>query len=305
MDDIDLNLLIALDALLAEASVTRAANRLGLSTSAMSRTLTRLRTAMDDPLLVRAGRGLVPTPRAAALRDRVHELTRDIRTVLGPATRGIDVASLERTFTVRANEGFVQRFAGALVKAMTSQAPRIRVRFVPKSDKDTDDLREGRIDLDIGVPGTPAPETRSRLLFSDRFVGAVRKGHPLLDNPVTPASYVAWGHVVTSRRGVFRGPIDEALDDLSLERNVVVVVPGFPDAIRMAADSSLVALVPHSLVRDDHLPSLDVIAFELPVVTPAIDIHAMWHPRMDADEGHQWLRRMVESVCGVPDGANR
>src|ERR1700740_220590 len=105
MADVDLNLLIALDALLAEGSVVGAARRLGLSSSAMSRTLARLRSATGDPLLVRAGRGLVPTPRAAELRDRVHQLTRDARTVLSPHVSHLDLASLERTFIIRAGEG--------------------------------------------------------------------------------------------------------------------------------------------------------------------------------------------------------
>src|ERR1700754_1389143 len=117
--DIDLNLLVALDVLLAEGSVTGAARRLGLSSSAMSRTLTRLRSATGDPLLVRAGRGLVPTPRAAELRDRVHELTRDVRAVLTPNVSHLDVASLERIFTIRASEGFLDLLAAALVAAVT------------------------------------------------------------------------------------------------------------------------------------------------------------------------------------------
>src|SRR5271154_1834152 len=115
MDDVDLNLLVALDALLAEGSVTGAARRLGLSSSAMSRTLARLRSATGDPLLVRAGRRLVPTPRAGELRDRVHELSRDVRAVLTPQAGHLDLASLERTFTIRASEGFVDLFAAALV----------------------------------------------------------------------------------------------------------------------------------------------------------------------------------------------
>src|SRR5258707_47413 len=118
MDGMDMNLLAALDTLLAEGSVTGAARRLGLSSSAMSRTLARLRSATGDPLLVRAGRGLVPTPRAAELRDRVHELARDVRAVLTPDVSRLDVAALERTFTIRASEGFVEQFAAALVAAV-------------------------------------------------------------------------------------------------------------------------------------------------------------------------------------------
>src|ERR1019366_4049701 len=135
MDSMDMNLLAALDALLAEGSVTGAARHLGLSSSAMSRTLARLRSATGDPLLVRAGRGLVPTPRATKLRDRVHLLTLDVRTVLSPHASHLDVASLERTFTIRAGEGFVELFSAPLVGAITAAAPHVRLRFAPKPDK--------------------------------------------------------------------------------------------------------------------------------------------------------------------------
>src|SRR5271154_849349 len=127
MDDVDLNLLVALDALLAEGSVTGAARRLGLSFSAMSRTLTRLRSATGDPLLVRAGRGLVPTLRAAELRDRVHELTRDVRAVLRPQITEMNIAVLERTFTIRVSEAFLEFLSGSVIAAVTHAAPHVRL----------------------------------------------------------------------------------------------------------------------------------------------------------------------------------
>jgi DNA-binding transcriptional LysR family regulator len=117
----------------------------------MSRTLVRFRSATGDPLLVRAGRGLVPTPRAAELRDRVHELTRDVRAVLTPDVSDLDVASLERTFTIRASEGFVAALSASLVAAITKSAPRVRLRLAPKPEKDARPLRDGEIDLEIGL----------------------------------------------------------------------------------------------------------------------------------------------------------
>src|ERR1700722_19184007 len=129
MDSMDMNLLLALDALLAEGSVTGAARRLGLSSSAMSRTLARLRSATGDPLLVRAGRGLVPTPYAAELRERVHGLSGDVLAVLQPRVSQLDIASLERTFTIRANEGFVAALSASLVAAITEAAPRVCLGF--------------------------------------------------------------------------------------------------------------------------------------------------------------------------------
>jgi hypothetical protein len=151
MADVDLNLLPALDALLAESSVAGAAQRLGPSASAMSRTLARLRAATGDPLLVRAGRRLVPTPHAASLREGVRNLTLESRAVLRPAVKALDFASLERTFTIRANDGFVEVFAAHLIAAVTSPAPRVRLHFAPKPNKDVGPLRDGVVDLEVGV----------------------------------------------------------------------------------------------------------------------------------------------------------
>ncbi|HEX4198163.1 MAG TPA: LysR family transcriptional regulator [Caulobacteraceae bacterium] len=300
MDSMDMNLLVALDALLAEGSVTGAARRLGLSSSAMSRTLARLRSATGDPLLVRAGRGLVPTPRAAELRDQVHRLTRDVRTVLSPDSSHLDLAALERVFTLRAGEGFIDRFSAPLVAAVIEVAPHVRLRFAPKPDKDALPLRDGQIDLEIGVLGTSAPEVRARFLFRDVFIGAARIGHPLLEGAITPERYAACRHVVASRRGKFTGPVDDALEALGLRREVVAVVPGFPDAMRIARTTDLVALVPGSGLASPSGADSNgqgLVGFELPVRTPPIAVSAMWHPRMDADPAHRWLRDTVVAVC--------
>lgn len=293
MERLDLNLLVALDALLAEGSVTGAARRLGLSLSAMSRTLARLRAATGDPLLVRAGSGLVPTPRAAELRGRVRDLAEAAQAVLQPAA-GLDLASLRRTFTVRANEGFVEAFAARLVLAALATAPGVRLRSAPKPDKDVRPLREGSVDLEVGVLGETGPEMRVQTLFRDRFIGAVRAGHPLPDGPVTAERYVAYGHVVASRRGRARGPVDDALEALGLVRDVVAVVPGFSAALAVARASDLVALVPG---RQSEAAQAGMHRFALPVPTPEIVVSLMWHPRMDADPAHRWLRGLVLAAC--------
>jgi DNA-binding transcriptional LysR family regulator len=302
MDHVDLNLLLALDALLTEGGVTGAGRRLGLRSSAMSRTLTRLRSATGDPLLVRAGRGLVPTPYAAELRERVHALSGDVLAVLRPHVGHLDITSLERTFTIRANEGFVAGLSVSLVAAIAETAPRVRLRFAPKPEKDARPLREGQIDLEIGVLGAFAPEVRTQSLFRDRFVGVARIGHPLLSGTdITPERYAACDHVVASRKGEFTGPVDDALEELGLQRTISVVVPGFPDAMRIARHSDLVALVPRSCLgnslESDQAATAGLQSFELPVRTPEIVISAMWHPRVDADPAHRWLRDIVVSVC--------
>lgn len=302
MEDIDLNLLVALDVLLAEGSVTEAAKRLGLSPSAMSRTLSRLRFVTGDPLLVRAGRSLVPTRFAESLRDRVHAVTEDARTILRPAASELDIATLETTFSIRVSEAFLELMSAPLVSAITEAAPRVRVRFALKLDKEPHTLREGLIDLEIGVLGVPAPELRTRLLIRDRLVGVAREGHPVLaGGAVTAKRYAAGGHIAVSRRGEFADAVDEALERKGLKREIRVVVPGFPDAMRIAASTDFIAAVPLSCLGkgkvNEGVARLGIRSFELPFETPEILIAAIWHPRADADPAHRWLRNIVARVC--------
>src|SRR5512145_293098 len=160
----DLNLLVTLDVLLAEGSVARAARRLRLSPSAMSRALARLRETTGDPLLVRAGRGLVPTPRAFELRERVGQLVRDAQAVLRPAET-FDLKRLVRTFTLRTGEGFAENFGPDLIARVGAQAPGVRLRFMAKPNKDSAPLRDGTVDLETGVVGkATGPEVRARAL---------------------------------------------------------------------------------------------------------------------------------------------
>jgi DNA-binding transcriptional LysR family regulator len=180
----DLNLLVTLDVLLAEGSVARAARRLRLSPSAMSRALARLREATGDPLLVRAGRGLVPTPRALELGERVGRLVQDGQEVLRPAET-IELSQLVRTFTLRTSEGFVENFGPALISRVGQQAPGVRLRFVPKADKDSASLRNGTVDLETGVVGqTMGPATASLASFARGTLGATAKSRP----PAMPAA---------------------------------------------------------------------------------------------------------------------
>lgn len=294
MAEPDLNLLIALDALLLDASVVGAARRLGLSASAMSRTLTRLREATGDPLLVRAGRRMVLTPCAEALRERTRAAVHEARTLLRPSGLEPDIARLQRTFTIRANGGFVEGFGAALIAASSAQAPLVRLRFAPKIDKSSSYLRDGLADLEIGVVGNMGPEVRIQALFRDHYVGVVRSEHPLAKGQMTAARYAAASHVVTSRRGQATGPVDTALAALGLERHIVAVVPGFPAALAIARASDLVALLPASYLSAQ--PEGCRI-FALPVEVDALTISQMWHPRTDADPAHRWLRQLVLSVC--------
>ena len=214
----DLNLLVTLDVLLAEGSVARAAQRLRLSPSAMSRALARLRETTADPLLVRAGRGLVPTPRALELREQASQLVQGAEAVLRPAEK-VNLKKVVRTFTLRTSEGFVENFGPALIARVSLEAPGVRLRFVQKPNKDSAPLRDGSVDLETGVvEKTTGPEMRAQALFRDHYIGVVRVGHPLTRGEITPARYATGRHIYVSRQGSEKGPIDEALRPLGLER---------------------------------------------------------------------------------------
>lgn len=294
MDSLDLNLLVTLDVLLSEGSVVGAAKRLQLSASAMSRSLARLREATGDPLLVRAGRGLVPTPRALELRGRVRQVVDDAEAVLRPTLK-VDLKSLVRTFTIRSTEGFAETFGAELIDRVAKEAPSVQLSFTAKPDKDSTPLRDGTVDLETGVIGrTMGPEIRAQGLFRDRFVGVVRPGHKLLKGRMSPERYASARHVLIERRGLRVAMVDEALERMGLARNAVATVGGFGAAIALARTSDVVATVP-----EKHTAGLceGVRCFKLPVQVEAFTISLFWHPRLEADPAHRWLRALVLEVC--------
>lgn len=291
----DLDQLVTLDVLLSEGSVARAAERLGLSPSAMSRALARLRESFGDPLLVRAGRGLVPTPRAQALGPEVRRVL-DAAGALFQSGEDFDPGRLSRRFTLRVSDGFLETFGPALIETLAQQAPGVHLRFVPKQDKDSTPLRDGGIDLETGVIGPGmGPEVRAQALFRDRFVGVVRPEHPLLQGRMTAAHYAGGQHVAVARRAVAdRWPADEALAALGLTRQVSILVGGFAAALFLVKGSDLIATVP-----ERHTEGLraGLASFPLPITIPDITVSLFWHPRFDADPAHRWLREILRELC--------
>ncbi|MBG6212230.1 MAG: LysR family transcriptional regulator [Cryobacterium sp.] len=292
----DLNLLVTLDVLLQEGNVTRAGERLNLSPSAMSRALARLRMTTGDPLLVRAGRGLVPTPHALELRERVGQLVQEAEAALGPPET-VDLAGLVKTFTLRTSDGFVESFGPDLVSRVCEKAPGVRLRFMQKVNTDVASLRDGTTDLEIGVVDK-TNEVRTEPLFTDHFVGVIRMGHPLTRARITPVRYASGSHIRVSRRGVERGAIDDALRPYGMERQIAVIVGGFAAALALARTSDLIATVP-----ERHTSNLraDMHTFPLPFPTPEITVSMLWHPRLEVDPAHRWLRACVRRVCTDSD----
>lgn len=295
----DLNLLIAFDVLLEERSSVAAARRLNMSAPAMSRTLARIRAAFGDPILVRCGRGLTPTPRALDLRDQVRSLVEQAHQVFMTG-REVDLRQLERTFHLRANDAFVGAFSSRLRTLLDRHAPRTVLRFLDEGDIDDRAMEEGRIDLHIGGGRNFSADTKSQSLFQTCFVGLARTDHPILDAPIDASRFVSYAHIGVSRRGRTRGPIDAALDALDPKRHVSVVAANFHSAMFMLMGSDLILpLMPDCMLGNVGRLGMAFRAFPLPVSLSPIDIVQAWHPRLDNDPAHRWLRRMVKDACAA------
>ncbi|MFD9961090.1 LysR family transcriptional regulator [Amycolatopsis sp. NPDC058986] len=302
---IDANLAVALDALLTEQSVTRAAARLRTSPAAMSRTLARLRRVLQDPLLVRAGQAMVPTPRAQALRDEAAAVVRSLGALFTPGAV-VDPATLHRTFTLQAADLVGAALAGGLLRLTRQEAPGISLRFRAEELEAGPALRDGRIDLEIGSIDHVDPETQVEKLCTLRMVAAVRPGHPLTEEPLTPARLAAADHVAVSRRGRFTGPLDIALGEHDLRRRVAVVLPSHLAAMALAARSDVVCLVPAAPSGATPSPltadatALGLRLLDIPLPLPPVTIGMAWHPRQAADGAHRWLRDAVRRALRVP-----
>ncbi|MFY3310673.1 LysR family transcriptional regulator [Achromobacter ruhlandii] len=293
----DLNLLLALDALLDEGSVIGAARRMNLSPPAMSRTLGRIREALGDPVFVQVGRKLMPTPKALALREQVRAAL-DQATQVFAAGAAIDLKSLDRRFNVRATDEFVSVHLGQLLDAMATEMPRATLRFSPEED-DVDDeaLRSGRIDLFISGSRKLGPEIRVQSLFTTTFVGVAREHHPIFDDEITSERLTRWEHINVSRRGKSAAPIDTALEANGLRRHVALVVSSPYTALFALQDSDLLLPLPRHLASGALAAGLRIRLFDLPMPLETALLTQAWHPRVEGDPAHQWLRQTIHALC--------
>ncbi len=204
MQSPDLNLLFALDVLLEEGSVVGAARRMNLSAPAMSRTLARIRNAIGDPVFVKVGRKMVPTPYALSLRERVHSSVEGARQLLQPE-RAVDLASLKRHFNLHANDVFLSAFGQTVLGRVRSEAPQVVLRFAPESESEDSVLRDGKVDLYISAMRPMGPDVHIQTLFTTRFVGLARADHPIFDAEITPQRFASYGQISVSRRAAPAG----------------------------------------------------------------------------------------------------
>jgi DNA-binding transcriptional LysR family regulator len=241
----------------------------------------------------------VLTPYAEEIREQAQNIIHEARSLLRPSpAAALDFSTLRRTLKIRANEAFVGAFGAPLIAEVTALAPLVRLHFSSKSEKSSEFLRNGTADLEIGVLEEMGPEVRVRALFRDRYLGVVRKGHPLeMKQEVTAEQYAAFGHVVAPHGRQIIDSLNAAIALLGLERTTVAIVPSFPAALAVARASDLVALLPASFMNTQYAASVTVYSFELPVAIDGFTISQMWHPRLENDPVHRWFRQLVLRVC--------
>ncbi len=289
--EVDVALLPALAALVEEGTVTGAAKRLGLSVPATSHALARIRDRLGDPVLVRAGRTMVRTPRAEAMRDELRTVMAGAAKLLARA-EPLDPAKLERVFHVHATDHVLLVLGPAFDRILAAEAPRVRVRFLPNVPDDAAALRDARIDLAIGVYGELPPEIRTRTLFHDRFVCAVREGHPVLRGKLTLDRFAELAHVQIAPRGRAGGVIDDLLAERGRSRRVARAVPYFVAALSLVAETDYVVTVSERIARV-LAPRFGLRTIEAPLPLEPYALDAIWHPRMDGDAAHAFLRDVL------------
>jgi DNA-binding transcriptional LysR family regulator len=294
---IDLNLLVVLDALLDECNVTRAAERLGYTQPTISGMLIRLRDLFGDPLFVRTQRGLLPTPRALALAAPLKQLLADSQRLV--ARDVFDPASAEVTFTISSNDYMQHALLVPFIKVLRNEGRQIQLAITPPIiERLSDALARGQIDLAVTIPEFAMSDLPSRLLYREHYVVAVRPQHPLARRAaIDVKQFCDYDHVLVSPTGgSFEGPTDQALAGLKLRRKVRYSVPSFLLVPEILQTDDLIALVPSLLLREN---DKRLVVLKPPLEIQAFDVIAVWHPRVDKDVTHRWLRNRLADIAKI------
>jgi DNA-binding transcriptional LysR family regulator len=296
LTDVNLNLLVALDALLREGSVTRAAERVGVSQSAMSHTLRQLRELFGDPLLVRGKGGMVPTPRAEALVVPLRRGLGELKKALGRQA-GFSPEETTRTVRVATADGISVALLPPVLDIVRREAPGLDLDVVPLELANIGmQLEAGEVDVAIGVGFPPLTGLRTRKLIEARFVCVVREGHPCVGDHLTLETWAKLPHALVGTGRSGPGIVDTALAEVGLERRVALRVRSFVAAPLIVAKSDLVLTLVEGLARP-FLDAYPLRVFEPPLRLPDITIRMVWHERFGADPALTWFRDVLHRAA--------
>lgn len=293
---LDANLLISLDALLQECNVTRAAKRVGVTQSAMSQTLARIRQQFDDPILVKVGRGMEPSPFGLRIKARLHSAVGELEAIVADRP-AFDEATASGRFALAMVDYVSLVLFPAVTQAIAARAPGIDLAVhALDAGSIAPQLQAGLVHLYIGVAGQTERSLETQPLFTDRLRVLVRTGHPLDGAALNVDTYARANHVLVSPRQEGGSIVDRTLAETGLGRRIAVEIPYFSLLPGLLAESDLVATVPESVAElfADQYP---VVILEPPLEIPSVQICMAWHPGFAADPAHLWLREMVASTA--------
>jgi DNA-binding transcriptional LysR family regulator len=297
VSSIDLNLLVVFDAIAQTGSVRLAADRVGISKTAMSHALARLRAQAGDPILVRAGHDWVLTEAARALTPRIRSIVEEARAVLAP--QELETDTLQREFRIFAADLVLSLVGAGLDHEAARDAPEVNLRFLPLPADVAPSLRDGG-DLAIGVFPDLGTSFRTVRLFADRLVCVTRTGLLADRSPLSLNRYIAMQHVQVAPRGRPGGCVDDVLATQGLTRRIARSLPQFLSAFDLVANSDYILTVSARLATL-HATRFGLDVLEPPLPLPGFEISQVWHPRVDSDPGHRWLRRAISQVAkGLP-----
>lgn len=302
MQRFDLGHLEVLEILLEEQSVSRAAERLNLTPSAVSRSLAKIRRSLQDEVLVPSGRNLILTQRGRDLKDRIKKIVDESRLILSPQA-DLNPATMKRVFRIRAGDHITTVMGENLLKAVSQRAPCSTLVFLAEGDEDLESLRNGTIDCDIGVAGGLGPEFISQTLFSYRYVSAFMEKLRPKSGRMSLGAFCSYPHVVVSRRGKTSVLIDEELLKMGRKRSVLGTVATFQQALVIASQVECIVVAPDVFVSRMK-GCFKLVSSELPIATPPVNIALTWHPRYQSDPEHRWFRELIKT-CPVGGGASR
>ncbi len=299
----DLNLLVAFDVLMRELNVTRAAEHMFITQSAMSHILHRLRQQLDDPLLVKTPTGMKPTERALALIAPVSALLTEMEQLLQPPL-AFEAGTSQRRFVLAATDYMEFLLMPALSGLIDQIAPDVDIHVKrTESSFPVAQLENGSLDVVLGFESVlnPPAHLHCDLLFSDRMACVVRQNHPLIKKPPSLEDYVVVPHMLISRTGSNVGIIDQKLTELGLERRIKLIVPHFLSAPLIVAETDMILSLPYRIAEQfKKFAPLEI--FPVPVELPSYDLIMIWHPLRDKDPAHCWLRDKITTIGRNIDG---
>ncbi|WP_040262789.1 LysR family transcriptional regulator [Pseudomonas massiliensis] len=293
LSKVDLNLFIVFDAIYTEANLTRAGQIVGITQPAVSNALARLRETFNDPLFVRTAQGMVPTPMAQNIIGPVRSALALLR-VSVQESRTFNPAEAGKTFRISMTDLIEAVMLPPLLRRLRKQAPGVVVEsFLCKRRETTKELAAGRLDFAVDAPLNTDPQVRHVRLMDDRYVCAMRRGHPLEGRPLTLDAYLAQAHIHISSRRNGLGEVDLALGKLGLQRRIALRSQHYMMASQVLQHTDMVITVPERFARRHDLPCAP-----LPVSgVTSVETHLYWHESTDQDPANRWMRELLIDLC--------